>query len=81
MGKYDPLRDHLRQQSAAEFTLSFREIEKILAGELPTSALRPQWWANELSPNTSHVQRRAWVEAGCDAFLHAGRKVRFKKIG
>lgn len=80
MGKYDPLRDHLGQQSAEEFMLSFREIERIV-GTLPTSALRPQWWANEVSPNTSHVQRRAWGDAGYNAFLHAGRKVRFKKTG
>jgi hypothetical protein len=81
MGKYDPLRDYLRQQSAAEFTLSFREIEKILVDALPTSAFRPQWWANEVSANTSHVQRRAWRDAGYHAYLHAGRKVRFKRIG
>lgn len=79
MGKYDPLRDYLRQQSAADFTLSFREIEKILAAALPTSAMRPQWWANEVSSSTTHVQRRAWGDAGYDAFLHAGRKVRFSK--
>lgn len=81
MGKYDPLRDYLSQQSTAEFTLSFRQIEKILAGPLPTSALKHHWWANELSPSTSHVQRRAWGDAGYNAFLHAGRKVRFKRVG
>jgi hypothetical protein len=41
MGKYDPLRDYLLGQSAPDFMLSFREIEKIV-GSLPTSALRPQ---------------------------------------
>ena len=56
-------------------------IEKILAGPLPTSALKHQWWANKLSPNTSHVQRRAWGDAGYNAFLHAGRRVRFKRVG
>jgi len=80
MGKYDPLRDYLRGQSALDFTLSFREIERIV-GTLPTGALRPQWWANEVSPNTSHVQRRAWGDAGYSALLHAGRKVRFTKVG
>jgi hypothetical protein len=78
---HDPLRDYLRQQSTGEFPLSFREIEKILAGPLPTSALKHQWWANELSPNTSHVQQRAWGDAGYNAFLHAGRKVGFSRVG
>jgi len=80
MGKYDPLRDYLLRQSAPDFMLSFREIEKILAGALPANALRAQWWANEVSPSTSHAQRRAWGEAGYNAFLHAGRKVRFTKV-
>ena len=79
MAKYDPLRDYLLRQSAPDFMLSFREIERIV-GTLPTSALRPQWWANNVSPNTSHVPRRAWADAGYNAFLYAGRKVRFKKI-
>lgn len=81
MGKYDPLRDYLHRQSATDFILSFREIEKILAGALPTGALKPQWWANGATSNTSYVQRRAWGDAGYNAFLHAGRKVRFMKRG
>lgn len=80
MGKYDPLRDYLGNQSLSEMNLSFREIEKIIGGPLPGSAMRPQWWANEANPKTGHVQRLAWAAAGYDAFLHAGRKVRFKKV-
>ena len=35
---------------------------------LPKSATRPQWWANVTDPDTTHVQRKAWREAGYDAF-------------
>ena len=30
MGKYDPLRDYLLNETASELTLSFREIERII---------------------------------------------------
>lgn len=78
MGKYDPLRDHLKRQRAAEFELTLTEVERIIASMLPNSAARPQWWANVKDPDTTHVQRNAWRDAGFDAFLIAGRdRVRF----
>ena len=79
MSKYDPLSDYLRQQTASELTLSFPEIERVIGGPLPLSAMRPQWWANETSRSTAHVQCLAWRAAGYDAFLYAGRKVKFRK--
>ena len=39
MGKYDPLRDHLRRQKADEFDLTFQEIERKLGAMLPNSAV------------------------------------------
>ena len=81
MGKYDPLRDHLIRQRVADFELTFVEIERIIGYMLPNSAARPQWWANVKDPDTTHVQRFAWRDAGYDAFPIAGRdRVRFKKL-
>lgn len=80
MGKYDPLRDHLKRQKADEFDLTFVEIERVLGAMLPKSANRPQWWANVSDPETAHVQREAWRAAGFDAFLIAGKdRVRFHR--
>jgi hypothetical protein len=80
VSKYDPLRDHLAQQSFREFQLTFREIEDVIGFSLPPSAERPQWWSNVQGPST-HVQREAWRQAGYDAFLIAGsRRVKFRRI-
>jgi len=74
MAKYDGLRDLLRRQAGREVNLTFKEIEGAISAALPKSANRPQWWANVVDPNTSHVQRKAWREAGYDALL-PGRPV------
>ena len=80
MSKYDALSGHLRRQRQDELELSFIEIERILGAMLPKSAARPQWWANTTDPDTSHVQRKAWHDAGYDAFLLAGQdRVRFRR--
>lgn len=82
MARYDPLSRYLRRQSAAELELSFAEIETLIAALLPKSAARPQWWANEKSADSTHVQKRAWADAGYDAFLIAGRdRVKFRRRG
>ena len=78
--KYDGLRDHLRQQTWPELSLTFKEIEKIIGTPLPKSAVLPQWWANTTDPHTSHTQRKAWGDAGYDAFLIVGSdRVMFRK--
>jgi hypothetical protein len=80
VAKYDPLCGYLRRQRASEFELTFAEIERVIGALLPHSAQRPQWWANVADPQTTHVQRRAWGEAGYDAFLVLGKdRVRFKR--
>lgn len=83
MGKYDPLRDHLKRQRTADFEMSFAEIERLIGAMLPNSAARPQWLANNVTgPDTTHVQRNAWRDADYDAFLIAGRdRVRFERTG
>ena len=80
MAKYDPLHDHLRRQNAATYEMTFRDIERVLASLLPHSAERPEWWANERSADTRHVQCRAWLDAGYNAFLDKGaERVRFER--
>lgn len=61
MGKYEPLRDHLRRRKSDEFELTFAEIERVLGVMLPNSASRPQWWANVTNTKTaSPMCRRPW---------------------
>lgn len=80
VSKYDPLREDLCKRPRGEFTLTFRQIEEVLGFPLPSSAQRPQWWAN--ITDGGHSQTRAWSGAGFDAFLIAGsRKVRFRSRG
>lgn len=60
--KYYPLFAHLQQQSAAEITLTFTEIETLLRAKLPGSARRSAaWWSNRTQ---GAVQADAWMEAG-----------------
>lgn len=81
MAKYDPLRDYLRRQKLDEFELTFAEMERRIGYMLPRSAERPQWWANSSAPDTTHVQRKAWRDAGFDAFLITGAdRVRFQRV-
>ncbi len=80
MAKYDGLRDFLLRRRDHELSLTFREIENTIGASLPKSADRPQWWANVRDPDTSHVQRNAWRDAGYDAFLVVGSdRVIFRK--
>ena len=80
MAKYDPLRRFLRRNSRAEVQMSFADIERVIGAMLPKSAERPQWWANEADPLSRHVQAKAWLEAGYEAFLVAdAEKVTFKR--
>jgi hypothetical protein len=79
MAKYDPLQSYLRRRGGAELELSFADVERIIGGMLPASASRPEWWANETDPDGRHVQRRAWGDAGYDAFLLPKERVRFTR--
>lgn len=80
MGKYDPLRDHLRRQKADELELSFEEIERVLGAMLPNGASRASWWA-EADPENPPVQHAAWKSAGFRANLIVGKdRVRFSRI-
>ena len=64
-GKYTLLENYLRDLPASqkEVTLTFEQIEKILADKLPSSAYEDRrWWDHEKEGN--HVTARAWSSAG-----------------
>jgi hypothetical protein len=64
-GKYTPLEKYLSDlpKSTREMTLTFEQIEKILAGKLPASAFEDRrWWDHETEGN--HRNTRAWSNAG-----------------
>lgn len=80
MAKYDPLGKYLRRKAAGELVMSFADVERVIGAMLPKSASLSAWWANEKSPDTRHVQCRAWLDAGYDAvLLREGDKVRFTR--
>lgn len=82
MGKYDPLNRYLRRQTSAELALTFSEIENLLTVLLPKSARRREWWGNETSQSSTHVQCRAWLQAGYYASPEIDREqVNFRRIG
>ena len=82
-GKYVPLETYLKELpgSAREITLTFEQIEQILASRLPSSAYEDRrWWDHETEGN--HVNQRAWANAGWKiASLDVNAKwVKFEKI-
>jgi hypothetical protein len=62
--KYFPLHKFLLEHSrdSSKFTLSFREIERIIGVPLPLGARSHQaWWGNA---TWGHSQSRSWLLAG-----------------
>ena len=65
MAKYDPLEMHLLCLPAdqSELTLSFDEVESIIADGLPRSAyLQRDWWSNARARH--RTKSRAWRDVG-----------------
>lgn len=79
MAKYDLLESYLTRRGSVEIELAFEEVERIIGGPLPASASRPQWWTNQTSEGSNHVQRRSWEGAGYNAFLLPHRRVLFTR--
>lgn len=79
MPKYKPLHDYLRRKSQREIEMSFTQVDRILSNMLQKSASRPQWWANERSTETTHVQCSAWLAAGYEASLLPRERVVFRR--
>jgi hypothetical protein len=64
-GKYMPLEKYLSElpESMGGVTLTFEQIENILASKLPASAYEDRrWWDHETEGN--HRSTRAWANAG-----------------
>ena len=62
MTKYEPLKAFLAGRPEAELSISFHEIESIIAASLPPSAFKHRaWWSN--NPSNS-VITYAWLAAG-----------------
>ena len=81
MPKYTPLFDYLRKKPGPEVEMNFVQIERVIGNMLPKSASGTQWWANERSPDSRHVQCGAWLDAGYEAFLQSGERVLFRRKG
>lgn len=84
MAKYDPLEMHLLclPASQGEITLSFDQVEAIIAAKLPASAyMRPAWWGNEKSGK--RLVTRAWRDVGwvVDEVSQGEHWVRFVRRG
>lgn len=64
MSKYDPLNRWLSGAHQRRVHATFEQLEAILGCGLPVAARQyPAWWANEAG-DTTHVQCRAWLDAG-----------------
>jgi hypothetical protein len=77
-GRYEALQAHLESIGEAPVTLSFDDVEQILAGPLPASARRHRpWWGN----HANNAQASAWMEAGyeVDAVDQRVGWVRFRR--
>jgi hypothetical protein len=79
MAKYDPLRRYLARQKTAQVDLTFTEIERMIGALLPKRATQPPWWAEASPEQPRSVQVAAWEQAGFQAELHAGERVRFTR--
>lgn len=78
MAMFDALADYCRRQKFQTFDLPFHKIEEMIGKKLPSSALRPQYWANTAAATgpVSRVMR----DTPYEAFLVSGSKrVEFRR--
>ena len=59
MNDYDPLRDFLKKQTAAELILTMEQIEEMIDAALPRASHRASWWETDRSPQEKMPQREA----------------------
>ena len=76
---YSPLRLHLQAQPPEHpVTLSWEQLEQLIAGGLPPSASGRAWLAN----TASHTQAAAWLGAGrIVTAIELGTSVTFSAVG
>ena len=78
MGKYSALPDHCDNETRQSFRLTFREINTILGFSLPSSANRPQFWANTVGKGSPI--REALRGTRYETFLDSGApRVEFRR--
>lgn len=60
--KYQPLLEYLQKNNSPQITLTFTEIEQLIANKLPESARKQRrWWGNR---SKGASQAIAWMNAG-----------------
>ncbi len=59
MNDYDPLREFLKKQTAAELILTMEQIEEMIDAALPRASHRASWWETDRSPQEKMPQREA----------------------
>jgi len=77
--KYHALKEYLKSKSKVEtVTLSYEEIEIIIAAKLPKSAYTyAEWWANG-----GHSQAQAWLDVGWKVSkVQLGKNIQFCHSG
>ena len=77
--KYSPLEEALKKHHEERVSMTFSEIERIIADDLPESAFKHRpWWSN--NPSNS-VITNAWLNAGfkTEQVDIAGRKLVFRR--
>jgi hypothetical protein len=79
MSKYYRLKDFLAAQDQDHVPVTFAQIEKILAFELPASKQYPAWWSNNPSNNP---MTREWLDAGyeTESVNTTGQKLVFRRV-
>ncbi|RED27657.1 hypothetical protein BJ123_1258 [Rhodopseudomonas thermotolerans] len=81
MKNFEPLREYLAQQTAAELVLSMAEIEEMLGFDLPRASQRAAWWDSTYALDEQMPQREACLAAGYIATrLPDGSGVRFRRM-
>lgn len=80
MNDYDPLRDFLKRQTAAELVLTFAQIEELIDAALPRASHRASWWETDRSPQEKMPQREAVIATDYIATrLADGSGVKFRR--
>lgn len=78
MSKYEGLSAHLGRTKSDRWTASFAEVERLIEGKLPQSALYyPAWWANQNRAQSLAWESVGWRTAGVNL---RGRTVTFEKV-
>jgi len=80
MAKYEALGEFLKRQREERVSMSFAEIERIIAAKLPPSARKHRpWWSNN---PTNSVITKVWLDAGFESTEvdMAGRRLVFRRV-